>query len=97
MAHHRHVGSMAALTPVPVVLHNHNLILQIIELNPQTESVVFRVMEMSRRVLYIYRESNPFDDLVTRGINRGHVTRYMLHDCCELFYSLFGEYMSVKD
>jgi hypothetical protein len=69
---------MAALTAVSVELPQHHLILQIIELNSQTGSIVLRVMERSGRVPYIYKESNPFDVLVTRGINRGHVTRYML-------------------
>ena len=78
---------MAALTTVPVELHHHQLILQIMELNPQTESVVLRVSERSVQVLNIYREFNPFDDLVIRGINRGHVTRYMLYDGHELFYT----------
>jgi len=56
----------------------------IIDLNPQTESVVLRVRER-----YIYRESNPFDDLVTRGINRGYMIRYMLYDVRDLFYTSY--------
>ena len=83
--HHRRHGSMAALTPVPVELHQNHLILQIIEFNSQICSVVLRVMESCWRVLYIYRESNPFDNLVTRGINRRHETRYMFYDVRELF------------
>ena len=76
---------MVALTPIAVLPHQHRLILQIIDLNPHTESLVLRVGERSR-VLHIYRESNPFDDLVTRGISRVHVTIYMLYDGRELFY-----------
>jgi hypothetical protein len=38
--HRRRYGSMAALTPVPVELHHHHPILQIIELNLQTGLVV---------------------------------------------------------
>ena len=65
--HHRRYGSMvAAMTPVPVELHHRHIILMILVLNSQTCSVVMRVMEMSGRVLYIYRESIPFDDLFTR-------------------------------
>ena len=67
--HHRRHGSTAALTPVPVELHHHHLILQIIELNLQTGSVMLRVREWSGRVLYLYRESNHFDPVVTIGIN----------------------------
>ena len=56
-------------------------------------SVVFRVMERTGRVMYVYRESNPFEDLVTRGINRGRVTRYMFYDGREQFYLLiFAEF-----
>jgi len=40
--HHRHHGIMAALTLVPLELHQHHLILQIIQLNPQTETMVLR-------------------------------------------------------
>ena len=73
MANHPHSlrGSMAALTPVPVEMHQHHIILEIIELNTQTGSLVLRVMEWSVRVLYMYRETSPFDELVQRGINRG--------------------------
>jgi hypothetical protein len=78
---------MQALTPIAVIPHQHHLILQIIELNLQTGSVVLRVWERSGRVLYIYRDSNSFDPVVTRGINMGHETRYMLYDGHELFYT----------
>ena len=81
MAHHRHHGSMAAFTLVPVEMHHRHLILQINELNPQTESVVLRLMERSGLVLDMYRESNPFHDLDTSGI----VTGYMLYDGCGQF------------
>ena len=87
MAHHhhrRHGSTVVAMTPVPVDLQQRHLILQIKEFNSQTGSVVLRVMERSGRVLYIYKESIPFDDLVTRGINRGHVFRYMFYDGREL-------------
>ena len=91
MTHHHHHrrrhGNMAALTPVPVELHHHHLILQIVELNLRTGSVVLRVRDRSGRVLYIYKESNSFDPVVTRGINMGHVTRYMLCVGRELFYT----------
>ena len=84
---------MAALTPVPVELHQYHLILQIIVFNSQTGSVVLTLMDRSGRVLYIYKESNPFEDLVTRGINRGRVTRYMFYDGREQFYLLiFAEF-----
>ena len=56
---------------VPMELQHHHLILQIIELNLQTGSVVLRVRDMSGRVLCIYRKSNRFDPVVTRGINMG--------------------------
>jgi len=78
---------MAALTPVPVELHHHYLIFQIIELNLQTRSVVLRLKERSGRVLYKYRESNPFNPVVTRDISRGHEARYMFYDGHELFYT----------
>ena len=42
--HHHHHGSIVALTPTPMIMHQHYL-LQIIELNPQTGSVVLRVRE----------------------------------------------------
>ena len=91
MTHHhnrRHGSTVVAIKPVPVELHQRHIILQIIEFNSQTGSGwVLRVMESSGRVLYIYIESNLFDDLVTRGINRGHVTRYMFYDGRELFYT----------
>ena len=70
MAHHRRHGSMAALTPVPVQLPQLHIIPQL-EFNSQLSSVVLRVMERSGRVLYTYRESNSFDDLVAKGINKG--------------------------
>ena len=82
--HHRHGSTVVATTPVPVELHQRHLILQIIEFNSQRGSVLLRVMERSGRVLYIYKESISFDDLVTRGINRGHVSRYMFYDVREL-------------
>jgi hypothetical protein len=70
--HHRHGSTVVATTPVPVELHQRHLILQIIEFNSETDSVwVLRVMESSGMVLYNYRESNSFDELVTRGIIRG--------------------------
>ena len=83
---HRH-GNMQALTPIAVIPYQHHLILQIIELNLQTGSVVLRVGGRSGRVLYVHRESNPFDPVVTRGINMGHETKYMLYECHELFYT----------
>ena len=85
--HHRHHGRKVALTPVLVELHRQHLILQIIEFNSQTGLVVLRVMKRSGRVLYIYRKFNNFDDIITRGINKGHVTRYMLYDGREMFYT----------
>ena len=75
---------VVAMTPVPVELHQRHIILQIIEFNSQTGSVVLRVMERSGRVLYIYKESISFDDLVSRRISRGHVSRYMFYDGREL-------------
>ena len=72
--HHRHHGNMVALTPTAVITHQQHPILEIMDLNPHTESVVLRVRERSGRVLYMYKESNPFNDLDTRGFNRGHVT-----------------------
>jgi len=51
MAHRRYHGRMVALTAVSVELYQHNLILQIIELNSQTVSVVLRVMERFWRIL----------------------------------------------
>ena len=62
---------MVALTRVPVIPHQQHLVLQIIDLKPQTNSVVLRVSEKSGQVLYICRESNPFEDLDTRDIIRG--------------------------
>ena len=95
--HRRRHGSMAASTPVSVELHHHYLILQIIEHNLQTGSVVLRVRDRSGRVLYLYRESSPFDPVVTRGINVGYETRYMLYDVHELFYTLYlCDYISVN-
>jgi len=66
---------MVPLTPVPVIPRQLYLVLQIIDINPQTESVVLRVRDMSGRVPYKCRKSNPFGDLVKRGINRGHVIK----------------------
>ena len=45
--HHRHDGNMVALTPIALIPHQHHLILQIIDLNPHTESVVLRLRERS--------------------------------------------------
>ena len=98
MTHHhnrRHGSTVLAMTPVPVELHQRHLILQIIEFNSQTGSVLLRVMERAGRVLYIYKESISFDDLVTIGINRGHVSRYMFYDGREL-HSLLNYYSFFK-
>ena len=45
IVHHRHRGGIAALTPVPVELHQHYIILHITELTSQTGSVVLLVMK----------------------------------------------------
>ena len=97
MAHHHRHGNMQALTPIAVIPHQTHYILQIIEVNLQTGSVVLRVRDRSGRVLYLYRESSPFDPVVTRGINVGYETRYMLYDVHELFYTLYlCDYISVN-
>jgi len=86
MAHHHHRhGNMQALTPIAVISVQQHLVLQIIELNLQIESVVLRVRYSSGSVLYIYRESIPYDSVVTGGINMGHETKFMLYDDHERF------------
>jgi len=97
MAHHHRHGNMQTLTPIAVIPHQHHLILQIIELNLQNGSVMLRVRDRSGRVLYIYRESKPFDPVVTGDNNRGvrpNICFMTVMSCYTL--PIFDDYISVN-
>ena len=94
----RHHGNMMELTPIAVIPHQHHLILQIIDLNPQTESVVLKVKESLDEFSTYIGNPIPLTTWLQEASLGGMwpVTCFMTVVSCSTL-PIFVEYISVND